>query len=333
MRWSLAAYGLVVLVAAPWSLATALTLFPVTDVSVDLTHLVHACRAALTSHDVSAADAALLAALLASVSALGWSLLRLIGTSTRSRRQQRDLIDLLTEPLDDAGSRTRLLAHEVPLAYCVPGRGSRIVVTTGARAVLAPGGLEVVLRHERAHLRGHHHLVLLWSRALGALPLRVFRVGHRETAQLVQMLADDAVRDRAGRLSLAHAVLAMGDRGPAGSLCAGTGSPRRSHGCSGPGHDSPAASWRRRSLAVWPWWPCPGSASHRRWRRCRAAARCRCRPRMPSTVSPSPETAVRPSGPLMSPPVPPNCPVGASQRRGSPCGPISGWRRRGRRRR
>lgn len=211
------------------ALLAVLTLAPVTDVRLDLVHLMHACRAVLTSHDSAAVDVALIAgglAVLAVVFRIGWRQAR---ATTRARRQQRVLIDLLTTPLRGSVPRARLLEHETPLAYCVPGRRSRIVVTTGARDALAPDGLEVVLRHEQAHLRGRHHLVLLWSRVLGtALPLPVFRTADSETAQLVEMLADDAVPNPADRRLLAHAVLALGGPSPVGALAAGdTGAQRR----------------------------------------------------------------------------------------------------------
>lgn len=111
------------------------------------------------------------------------------------------------------GPTACLLEHDTPLACCVPGRGPRIVVTTGARDALTRADLELVLRHGQAHLRGRHHLLLLWARVLRtALPLPVFRTGEAEIAQLVEMLADDAVLEPAERRSLAHAVLALGVR-------------------------------------------------------------------------------------------------------------------------
>lgn len=252
MRWSLLLYGLVVTGVAPrllvrrsWAdraprlailawqasglavlsslaLLAILSVVPVTDVRVDVVHLLHACSTVLTSHDVAAMDVVLVAvalAVLVTLARIGWRQAR---ATTRARRRQRELIDLLTTPLRDTDARARLLEHDRPLAYCVPGRRARIVVTTGARDALAPGGLDAVLRHEQAHLRGRHHLVLLWSRVLRtALPIRLFRTGDVETAQLVEMLADDAVPHAADRRSLAHAVLALSGPSPVGALAAG----------------------------------------------------------------------------------------------------------------
>lgn len=209
-------------------LLLVLTLLPVTAVDVDLMHLIHACSEVLARQNLTAVDTALLvvgAAVLVALCGIGW---RQIRASRTGRRRQRDLIDLLTTPLRGSVSGVRLLEHATPLAYCIPGHRSRIVVTTGARDALAPRAFEAVLRHEQAHVRGHHHLVLLWSRVLRtALPLAVLRTGDRETAQLVEMLADDAVPDPADRRALAQAVLALGGPSPAGALGAGASEAER----------------------------------------------------------------------------------------------------------
>ena len=55
----------------------------------------------------------------------------------------------------------RVLDHEVPLAYCLPGRRtSRVVVSAGTLGLLAGDEVDAVLAHERAHLRARHDLVL-----------------------------------------------------------------------------------------------------------------------------------------------------------------------------
>src|SRR5690242_7731200 len=50
-----------------------------------------------------------------------------------------------------------VIEHPQPAAYCVAGRCPTVIVTTGAMAALAPGQLDAVLAHERAHLAGRHH--------------------------------------------------------------------------------------------------------------------------------------------------------------------------------
>ncbi|MFE4830604.1 M56 family metallopeptidase [Streptomyces sp. NPDC056672] len=48
-----------------------------------------------------------------------------------------------------------------PDAYALPGRSGRIVVTTGMLRALEPAEREALFAHERAHLRGRHHLLLM----------------------------------------------------------------------------------------------------------------------------------------------------------------------------
>lgn len=195
------------------------TVVPVSSVDVDIPHLLHACAALLRADNIGGSDAALLLGAGTLALLLGGCGSRLARRSAALRRRQRELVDLVAVPRSDSGSCVRVVDHAVPLAYCIPGRHGRIVVTTGAQAALGQQELTVVMAHEQAHLRGRHHLVLLWARATcAALPLGLFRTAERETAELVEMLADDTVRTAAARRSLATAVLALGTAHPAGAL-------------------------------------------------------------------------------------------------------------------
>jgi Zn-dependent protease with chaperone function len=113
-----------------------------------------------------------------------------------------------------------------PAAYCVPGRPAAIVLTSGALALLDPRQLTAVLAHERAHLAGHHHLLIALTRALAAtfpgVPL--FTRGSAEVARLAEMCADDAAARHSSRPALIAALLAMGTAGavPAAALAAAT---------------------------------------------------------------------------------------------------------------
>jgi Zn-dependent protease with chaperone function len=96
-----------------------------------------------------------------------------------------------------------------PAAYCVPGGGGLIAVTTGALDLLDRPELDAVLAHERAHLAGRHHLLMAIAqtgrRAFGRLPL--FAVLPERIAHLVELSADDAAVRRASRTSLARSLL------------------------------------------------------------------------------------------------------------------------------
>ncbi|WP_030159875.1 M56 family metallopeptidase [Streptomyces sp. NRRL S-244] len=61
-----------------------------------------------------------------------------------------------------AGSRSELvvLQEEHPDAYALPGRPGRIVITSGMLRALSAEEREVLLAHERAHLKGRHHLLV-----------------------------------------------------------------------------------------------------------------------------------------------------------------------------
>jgi Zn-dependent protease with chaperone function len=58
------------------------------------------------------------------------------------------------------GAELAVLPDDHPDAYALPGRPGQIVVTTGMLNALDPDEREALFAHERAHLRGRHHLLL-----------------------------------------------------------------------------------------------------------------------------------------------------------------------------
>ncbi|MGZ4459430.1 MAG: M56 family metallopeptidase [Nocardioidaceae bacterium] len=121
----------------------------------------------------------------------------------------------------------RVLDHPTPMAYCLPGHHSRVVVSAGARAVLAPAELAAVLAHERAHLRARHDLVLEAFTVLHEAFPRVVtgEAALREVRLLVEVLADRSARRRTGARPLVRALVALADgRAPDAALgAAGAG--------------------------------------------------------------------------------------------------------------
>jgi len=116
-----------------------------------------------------------------------------------------------------------LLEDDRPAVYCVPVR-RRIVFTTGALRRLDSPQLDAVLAHERAHLAGRHHLVIILATSLrGAFPrISFFAAAASQIGCLVEMAADDAAARRAHRLTLARALLTLAAaQVPAGALGAG----------------------------------------------------------------------------------------------------------------
>jgi Zn-dependent protease with chaperone function len=105
------------------------------------------------------------------------------------------------------------LVVDVPekVAYAIGGRRRAIVVSRATVQALTDDELDIVLAHERAHLAGHHHLVLNVARVLAtAVPrMRLFSTGVQELGRLVEMCADDAaIRGRDVR-DLITAMLAL----------------------------------------------------------------------------------------------------------------------------
>jgi hypothetical protein len=99
-----------------------------------------------------------------------------------------------------------------------------VILTTGALQALAPGQLEAVLAHERAHLAWRHHRLLAMARisrrALPFLPL--MRDTEAQVQRLVELHADDAaVRARdPGSLATALVVLATAVSAPTSASAA-----------------------------------------------------------------------------------------------------------------
>jgi Zn-dependent protease with chaperone function len=136
----------------------------------------------------------------------------LVGTRLRQlRRRHRRLVDLLAE---DRGG-VRVLEHEAPTAYCVPGLRSRVVISRGTVAALAPDELAAVLSHEQAHVRARHDLVLEAFTVLQqAYPAVVTSAQALEEVRLlVEVLADRAAQRRHGPAALVGALSALLDAG------------------------------------------------------------------------------------------------------------------------
>jgi Zn-dependent protease with chaperone function len=134
------------------------------------------------------------------------------GADTRTaRRRQHALLDLVAR--HDPHLDALVVDHPASTAYCLPGRPDRVVVTSAAVESLRRDQLEAVLAHERAHLRGRHHLAVAATEVLGrAFPfVPAFAAAADAVPRLVEMAADDAaVRDHE-RLTLATALVRLAE--------------------------------------------------------------------------------------------------------------------------
>lgn len=143
--------------------------------------------------------------------------------TSRQRRRQLDAVAVLgrTDPALDAVAAfgrpdlaldAVLVDHPAPVAYCLPGRGRRVVLSTAALAVLDDAQLAAVLAHERTHLRHRHDLMIAaataYARAFPYVP--AFHRARDQVVRLVELAADDAAGP--DRLAVAGAILSLAHR-------------------------------------------------------------------------------------------------------------------------
>jgi Zn-dependent protease with chaperone function len=152
--------------------------------------------------------------------------LRLVGVlaavtlrTLRARQRHRDLLDLLATPWPDV-PHARVLDHPLPVAYCLPGLRSRLVVSAGVLDALDPPAVKAVLAHEQAHLRERHDLVVLPFVAWGATApfVRGMVCAQVAVAALVEMRADDVASAAVTPKQLTGALRTVGGAAPAAAL-------------------------------------------------------------------------------------------------------------------
>lgn len=142
----------------------------------------------------------------------------LVRREAAQRHRHMTAVRLLSR--EDPESRVLWLDQAMPVAYSIGGRRGAIVATTGVRRLDAETR-EAVLAHERAHLSGRHHaLVLLMTALAKALPfVPLFRTAPSTVRVLVELAADAAAARHCGAGSVRAALRAVtGDAVPAASL-------------------------------------------------------------------------------------------------------------------
>jgi Zn-dependent protease with chaperone function len=156
--------------------------------------------------------------------AIGAAMLRLGWVSVQHARARsnrvRGRLDVLrmtgtTVPCRDGGPPTLWLPSDRALAFSLAGRPGTIVVTEGLRRHLSPDGVAAVLAHERAHLRGRHHLITAWAEVLSvAFPfVQLFRAASPALREQVEVAADIAAVRCSGRDALRAALLDVNGAG------------------------------------------------------------------------------------------------------------------------
>jgi hypothetical protein len=149
-------------------------------------------------------------------------LISLIRVSVRARaRRERhrtlvDLLDRVERHRELGGSEVRVLDGALPLAYCVPGREPRVVLSDAVLRILDRDQVDAVLAHEQAHLRHRHELVMESFTAFYQAvprPLRS-RAPLDAVHLLLEMVSDDAARRRTGPEPLRAALSRLSDAVP-----------------------------------------------------------------------------------------------------------------------
>jgi bla regulator protein blaR1 len=146
-----------------------------------------------------------------------------VAIATRRRRaHHRMVVDLVGK--SHHAPDLRILDVKQPLAYCLPGVRSRVVVSEGALNTLSDSEVAAILTHERAHLRARHDLVLeMFTAVHAAFPRFVRSASALDAVRLlIELLADDAAVRAAGPTPLARALVACATGlTPSGALAAG----------------------------------------------------------------------------------------------------------------
>ena len=214
----------------------------------------------------TSASTAIVVALLVPTAAItvrtGWRVGKTLNSTRRANREHAEAVHIVGHATDYVG--VVAIGADTPTAYCVASRRrNTIVVSTAASAARDPAGFAAVLAHERAHLRGRHHLILaVLNAAHTALPrLPLLRAAATAVPVWLEMCADDQAVRHHGRQPLLSSLylLSTGHPLPAHTLAAaGTAVLDRMLRLSRPPlsgprhHDIVAAAWVACTIAAVP---------------------------------------------------------------------------------
>lgn len=214
-------FGLALWTALPTSwivavLAVGLAATAQLSGGLGLAGLLHACLRALqvilgVHHPDDAPAALALCGSLTILIRLGTVAYRQARHDHKQRKAHRRGVSSSMQTVHRGGRLISIVDSPTPAAYCVPGRRSAIVLTTGTLRELPARQVDAVITHEHAHLRGRHHLFVAWGTILAtAFPfIPLLRSAPHELARLVEWLADDQAGRRHGRPLVARALATM----------------------------------------------------------------------------------------------------------------------------
>ncbi len=155
------------------------------------------------------------------IARIAWSWRSLALQVRRQRRAHRMAIAALgSESSSEHLRGVRVLEHDEPSACCISGRGNSVIaITSGALRCLTVNEIQVVLAHERAHLR-HRHQILI---SIADTVTHAFSFGGRlsliaeyspQIRRLSEMAADDVAASQFGADELVRALLKLSRVGP-----------------------------------------------------------------------------------------------------------------------
>ncbi|MFD7660211.1 M56 family metallopeptidase [Actinosynnema sp. NPDC059797] len=210
-------------VVATAGLAVAALLLP--DHGSHVFAAFHTCLASLahgTTPRVEAMAGAVGVLLLAAL------LVRLVVLSARAARRRartrREHLSVLRLAARREGGSpdTLWLEHEEPVAFSLAGSPGVVVATDGLVRRLTGEQVRAVLAHERAHLRGRHHLLVAAGDAVATLLpfLPLFRRTPGAVRELVELAADAAAAQTCGADAVRTALTRVTGCGAPGSALA-----------------------------------------------------------------------------------------------------------------
>ncbi|SDM30462.1 Peptidase family M48 [Lentzea albidocapillata subsp. violacea] len=196
------------------SIALIIALLPGHGPAPQVIMMLHSCLTAIRHGGVPGAE---------HLAGLLWLALVVFGAARlavrllRYRRHQgqlyvrhRGALDWLAKH-DDGPIPTLWLPHEQPMAYSIGGPEALIIATDGLVERLPYDSVQAVLEHERAHVRGHHHLLVAVARALAAtLPwLPLARCSPEFVGAVAELAADSSAARMHGTRAVRTALLSM----------------------------------------------------------------------------------------------------------------------------
>ncbi|GFN01794.1 M56 family metallopeptidase [Streptomyces microflavus] len=147
-------------------------------------------------HDAFAGKASILA-LVAVTAACGFTVRRHYRFRARAHRTLAGL---------PGGGDLAVLPDDVPYAYALPGSPGRVMVSTAMFTALDPAERRALLAHERAHLEGRHHRLLLATRLAGCVNPLLRPLGAALVYSTERWADEEAARVTGDRRLTARAV-------------------------------------------------------------------------------------------------------------------------------